>query len=126
MARSILTSPAYREIEIEARRHMLNPSGQPTISPAAFEKRRRVLEILEEEPKLSRFDKLQLKERKYRERIEELRKRGQPTTYWENRLATEQQRVATLRQKIERIKRLREKWEEIERLKKTAEKRTLK
>lgn len=39
MINAILNSPAYRELEIEARKHMRDPQGQPTTNFNAFRKR---------------------------------------------------------------------------------------
>jgi len=50
MARAILTSPAYREMDLKARKNMLDPLDQPTTSSAAFERRMRVEEIVKDNP----------------------------------------------------------------------------
>ena len=56
MVNAILSSPAYRELDIEARKHMQDPLDQPTTSFEEFRRRRRIRDITS--PRLQEVSRL--------------------------------------------------------------------
>ncbi len=57
MAQAIFTSPAYREVDLEARNHMRDSDGRPTTSSGAFKDRIEIQKGLESHTELGNYDK---------------------------------------------------------------------
>jgi len=83
LVQAIFTSPAYREITLEARKHMRDPNDRPTSNYDAFERGIRIEEILDEETKkktkLPEFYNLQREAEEIGKEIAKLRREGRPT-----------------------------------------------
>ncbi len=56
MAQAIFTSPAYREVDLEARNNMLDPDDQPTNRSTDFNDRIRIQKGLESHAELGKYD----------------------------------------------------------------------
>jgi len=117
LAQAIFRSPAYREIDLEARKHMLDPNDQPTTNPDDFERRTEIQKKLETAPPaLQSFNRLHIQAIKHQRRIEELEMRGQPTTQREKLLDSNLEEIASRWPQIEKNEKLRKGWIEIEKL----------
>jgi len=124
MAQAIFRSPAYREIDIEARKHMLDPNDHPTTNADAFGRRIEIQKKLEKaSPLLQNFNNLHIKGYQLQRKIEDLRLKSKPTATQETRLDSILQDIAMQQARIERNTNLRTEWEEIENLRKPPGKR---
>ena len=124
LAQAIRRSPAYREIDVEARKHMLDPNDQPTTNPDAFERRIEIQKKLEKtSPLLQNFNNLHIRGYQLQRKIEDLQLRGKPTVTQEKRLESILQDIAIQQARIERNTNLRTEWEEIENLRRPPSKR---
>lgn len=109
-------TPAGRAWNWAGLNYMRDPEGQPTTNFEDFEKTLRIQEELDKTPELKTFNKLHVEANRYQRRIEELQRRGQSTTHWEDRYRETSIKLTSRWEQIEKDKQLREKWEEIKKL----------